>query len=186
MLDPNPGRLLAAKGLAQHDELHEPAQSVAFLRDLGEDAIDIRAIERLHAPAAGIAEQLLREHPREGRLPRNEHLLQSSNIAETLAAWQLTHSRFGKLLVATLKQGHMVEIFDLATGKSLARLKTSNEIAHGVTITPDSRYAFVSSEGRGSAPGRVDVIDLQTRAIAGTVNVGQQASGITFWKMSGR
>lgn len=89
----------------------------------------------------------------------------------------------GKHLVATLKQGHMVEIFDLASGKSLARIKTSNNIAHGVTISPDSRYAFVSSEGVGSAPGKVDVIDLQARAIAGTVNVGQQASGITFWKM---
>lgn len=92
----------------------------------------------------------------------------------------------GRLLVATLKQGHMVEIFDLATGKSLARIKTSNNIAHGVTISPDSRYAFVSSEGAGSAPGKVDVIDLRTRAIAGTVDVGQQASGITFWKMTGR
>ena len=92
----------------------------------------------------------------------------------------------GKLLVATLKQGAMVEIFDLAGGKSLARLKTSNEIAHGVTLSPDSRYAFVSSEGKGSAPGKVDVIDLHARAVAGTVAVGQQASGITFWKMTGR
>jgi DNA-binding beta-propeller fold protein YncE len=92
----------------------------------------------------------------------------------------------GTLLVATLKQGHMVEIFDLASGKSLARIRTSNNIAHGVTLSSDSRYAFVSSEGAGSAPGKVDVIDLQARAIAGTVNVGQQASGITFWKMTGR
>ncbi len=89
----------------------------------------------------------------------------------------------GTLMVATLKQGHMVEIFDLATGKSLARIKTSNNIAHGVTVSPDSRYAFVSSEGAGSAPGKVDVIDLRARAIVGTVAVGQQASGITFWKM---
>jgi len=89
----------------------------------------------------------------------------------------------GRLMIATLKQGHMVEIFDLASGKSLARLKTSNTIAHGVTVSPDSRYAFVSSEGVGSAPGKVDVIDLRTRTIAATVNVGQQASGITFWKM---
>ena len=67
----------------------------------------------------------------------------------------------GKLLVATLKQGSAVEIFDLATGKSLAQVKTSNTIAHGVTLSPDSRYAFVSSEGVGAAPGKVDVIDLQ-------------------------
>jgi DNA-binding beta-propeller fold protein YncE len=92
----------------------------------------------------------------------------------------------GRLLVATLKQGHMVEIFDLGSGKSLARIKTSTNIAHGVTISPDSRYAFVSSEGVGSAPGKVDVIDLQAHGIAGTVDVGQQASGITFWRMTGR
>jgi DNA-binding beta-propeller fold protein YncE len=74
----------------------------------------------------------------------------------------------------------------LGSGKSLARIKTSTNIAHGVTISPDSRYAFVSSEGVGSAPGKVDVIDLQAHGIAGTVDVGQQASGITFWKMTGR
>ena len=90
----------------------------------------------------------------------------------------------GRLLVATLKQGSMVEVFDLKSGKSLSRLKTSNTIAHGVTISPDSRYAFVTSEGVGSAPGKVDVFDLQALARVGTVDVGQQASGITFWKMS--
>ena len=90
----------------------------------------------------------------------------------------------GRLLVATLKQGSMVEVFDLKSGKSLSRLKTSNNIAHGVTLSPDSRYAFVTSEGVGSAPGKVDVFDLQALARVGTVDVGQQASGITFWKMS--
>ncbi len=67
----------------------------------------------------------------------------------------------GKLLVATLKQGSMFEVFDLASGKSLARLKTSTTLAHGVAVSPDSRYAFVTSEGVGSAPGKVDVFDLQ-------------------------
>lgn len=89
----------------------------------------------------------------------------------------------GRLLVATLKQGAMVEIFDLGSGTSVARLPTSTTVAHGVTISPDSRYAFVSSEGVGAQPGKVDVIDLSTRTKAGTADVGQQASGITFWKM---
>jgi DNA-binding beta-propeller fold protein YncE len=89
----------------------------------------------------------------------------------------------GRLLVATLKQGSMIEIFDIASGKSLTRLKSSTTLAHGVTVSSDSRYAFVSSEGVGSAPGKVDVVDLHARAIAGTVDVGQQASGIAFWKM---
>jgi DNA-binding beta-propeller fold protein YncE len=88
----------------------------------------------------------------------------------------------GRLLLATLKQGSMFEIFDLASGKSLAQLKTSNALAHGVAVSSDSLYAFVSSEGRGAEPGKVDVFDLRARALAGSVNVGQQASGISFWK----
>ena len=68
-------------------------------------------------------------------------------------------------------------------GKSLARLKTSTTLAHGVAVSPDSRYAFVTSEGVGSAPGKIDVFDLQALSRAATVDVGQQASGIAFWKM---
>ena len=89
----------------------------------------------------------------------------------------------GKLLVATLKQGSMFEIFDLASGKSLARLKTSTTLAHGVAVSADSRYAFVTSEGVGSAPGKVDVFDLRrARARRPRSTSGQQASGIAFWK----
>ena len=35
----------------------------------------------------------------------------------------------------------------------------------------------------GAAPGKVDVYDLTALAKVGTVDVGQQASGIAFWKM---
>ena len=89
----------------------------------------------------------------------------------------------GKQLVATLKQGHAVQFFDLATGNSTGISKTSNEVTHGVTISPDSKYAFISSEGRGAQPGKVDVFDIATGQKVGTADVGQQAGGITFWKM---
>jgi YVTN family beta-propeller protein len=89
----------------------------------------------------------------------------------------------GRLLVATLKQGAGVQVFDLATGQAIMTAKSSTTVTHGVTISPDSRYAFVSSEGVGAAPGKVDIYDLQARARAATVDVGQQAGGITFWKM---
>ncbi len=92
----------------------------------------------------------------------------------------------GRLLVATLKQGHRIEIFDLASGTSLAQVPTSNNLAHGVAISPDSRYAFVTSEGVGAQPGKVDVIDLRARAKAATVDVGQQPGGIAFWRMEPR
>ena len=89
----------------------------------------------------------------------------------------------GKLIVATLKQGNAVEIFDLTSGTSLAKIPTSNKVAHGVAISSDSKYAFISSEGIGAEPGKVDVIDLVARAKVGTADVGQQASGIAFWRM---
>jgi DNA-binding beta-propeller fold protein YncE len=89
----------------------------------------------------------------------------------------------GKLLLATLKQGGMFEIFDLATGKSLTQIKNSTTVAHGIAVSPDSRYAFVSSEGVGAAPGKVDVYDLRALTKVGTADVGQQAGGIAFWKM---
>lgn len=89
----------------------------------------------------------------------------------------------GRLLLATLKQGAMFEIFDLRTGSSLARLANSTTVANGIAVSPDSRYAFVSSEGVGAAPGKVDIYDLRALSKVGTVNVGQQAGGIAFWKM---
>lgn len=89
----------------------------------------------------------------------------------------------GRLLVATLKQGGMTEVFDLESGESLARLPNSTTVAHGIALTPDSRYAFVTSEGVGAQPGIVDIYDLRALARVATVPVGQQAGGIAFWKM---
>lgn len=89
----------------------------------------------------------------------------------------------GKLLLATLKQGGMFEVFDLASGRSMAQIKNSTTVSHGVTASPDSRYAFVSSEGVGAAPGKVDIYDLTALVKVATVDVGQQAGGIAFWKM---
>mgnify|MGYP001598921486 CR=1 FL=1 len=89
----------------------------------------------------------------------------------------------GRALVATLKQGAQIEVFDLQSGQSRGRLDTSTTVAHGVVVTPDSRFAFVSIEGVGAEPGRVDVLDLRSMQVVGTVGVGQQAGGITFWRM---
>jgi hypothetical protein len=66
----------------------------------------------------------------------------------------------------------------------VARLASSTTLAHGVAMSTDSRYAFVTSEGVGAAPGKVDVIDLRARAKVGTVDIGPQASGIAFWKVT--
>jgi DNA-binding beta-propeller fold protein YncE len=98
--------------------------------------------------------------------------------------YNLAVSPDGRLLVATLKQGGALELFDLATGASVLQAKSSTTVTHGVVVSPDSRYAFVSSEGKGAEPGKVDVWDLRARQRVGTADVGQQAGGIAFWKMA--
>jgi DNA-binding beta-propeller fold protein YncE len=97
--------------------------------------------------------------------------------------YNLAVSPDGRLLVATLKQGGAVQVFDLRTGQSVLQAPSSIKVTHGVVVSPDSRYAFVSNEGIGAQPGKVDVYDLRALARVGSVDVGQQAGGIAFWKM---
>jgi len=96
--------------------------------------------------------------------------------------YNLATSHDGKLLVGTNKRGQSVSIVDLASGKELALLPTKRKVASGVVISPDDRYAFVTVEGVGSEPGTVEVIDLRALRTVATVDVGQQAGGIDFWK----
>ena len=89
----------------------------------------------------------------------------------------------GRLIVATLKPSAAVEFIDIESGRSMAITPSSTTVTHGVVISPDSRYAFVSVEGVGSEPGKVDIYDLRTFERIADLEVGQQAGGITFWKM---
>ena len=90
-----------------------------------------------------------------------------------------------RVLVATLKQGAAVQFFDLETGRSKATAPSSTTVTHGVAVSPDGRYAFVSVEGVGAEPGKVDIFDLSDFTRVADVEVGQQAGGIVFWKMEG-
>lgn len=108
----------------------------------------------------------------------------SRRFATGRGPYNLAVTPDGRLLVASLKQGGGVQVFDIASGTSVMNAKSSTTLTHGVAISPDSRYAFVSSEGVGAAPGKVDVWDLRALARAGTADVGQQAGGIAFWKMA--
>ena len=72
------------------------------------------------------------------------------------------------------------------TGESHAIVPSTTTVTHGVAMTPDSRYAFVSVEGKGAEPGKVDVYDLQSFQMVGSVGVGQQAGGSSSGRWSRR
>lgn len=99
------------------------------------------------------------------------------------APYNLGISEDGAVLVASLKSAGQVQFFDAATGESRAVVPSTTTVTHGVALTPDARYAFVSVEGKGAEPGKVDVYDLHSYELVGSVGVGQQAGGIIFWRM---
>lgn len=113
--------------------------------------------------------------------------LGSWSIARTFTAgrapYNLEATPDGRLLVATLKGQGAVQFFDLESGASLAITPSTTTVTHGVVASPDSRYAFVSVEGVGAEPGKVDIYDLGTFRLVDSVEVGQQAGGIGFWRM---
>ena len=88
----------------------------------------------------------------------------------------------GRWLVVTYKKSAAVGIWDAVAGKEVAHIKTTRTVPHGVVITPDQRYAFVTNEGVGGEPGTVEVYDLVTKTRAAAVDIGKQAGGIAFWK----
>jgi DNA-binding beta-propeller fold protein YncE len=92
----------------------------------------------------------------------------------------ITHD--GTRLLATNKRDQSVSIYDLKSGKELARLPTKRKVLHGVVVSPDDLYAFVTVEGIGSEPGTVEIIDLKTLKTVATVDVGEEAAGIDFYR----
>lgn len=72
----------------------------------------------------------------------------------------------------------------LKKGKEIAKFKNTRKVTHGVSISPDSRYAFVSVEGVGKEPGAVEVFDLKNLKAVAVAEIGKQAGGIAFWKMT--
>ena len=59
---------------------------------------------------------------------------------------------------------------------------TQRRVVHGVAISSDDRYAFISVEGVGSEPGTVEMIDLRTMQRIASADVGQMAGGIDVLK----
>src|SRR5439155_14119786 len=78
----------------------------------------------------------------------------SSEIVEIdTQAWKVTRripagagvynlgiTKDGGKLIATNRRDQSVSIFEVATGRELARLPTKRKVVHGVGLTPDDRY----------------------------------------------
>jgi DNA-binding beta-propeller fold protein YncE len=96
--------------------------------------------------------------------------------------YNLAVTRDGRLL-ATNKRDQSVSVIDIVSGREVARLKTKRKVLHGVVVSPDDRYAFVSVEGIGSEPGTVEIVDLDGLKIVASLDVAQEAAGIDFLRM---
>jgi DNA-binding beta-propeller fold protein YncE len=94
--------------------------------------------------------------------------------------YNLAMTRDGRL-IATNRRDGSVSVFDQSL-KELVRLPTKRKVVHGIAVSPDDRYAFISVEGVAAEPGTVEVLDLQALKVVATIDVGQQAGGIDFWK----
>jgi DNA-binding beta-propeller fold protein YncE len=88
----------------------------------------------------------------------------------------VTHD--GTRLVATNRRGQSVSVIDLASGRTLREIATTRRVVHGVAISADDRYAFVTVEGVAAEPGTVHVIDLSSLQVVATADVPPQAGGI--------
>ncbi len=86
-------------------------------------------------------------------------------------------------LIATNKRDQSVSVYELKSGRELARIPTKRRVIHGAVVSPDNRYAFISVEGVGSEPGTVEVIGLNSLKTVATVDLPEQAAGIDFFKM---
>ena len=101
------------------------------------------------------------------------------------APYNLEPTHRGDRLVVTYKGDGAVGIWDIESGEQLKKIQNSRKVTHGVVISPDDRYAFVTSEGIGGEAGTIDIVDLESLEIVDTVEVGKQAAGIAFWKIEG-
>jgi DNA-binding beta-propeller fold protein YncE len=99
-------------------------------------------------------------------------------IPARAGVYNLEVTRDGRRLIATNKRDQSVSIYELKSGTELARVPTKRKVLHGVVVSPDDRYAFVTVEGVGSEPGTVEIIDLSTLKTVTTLDLPPGAAGI--------
>jgi hypothetical protein len=73
-------------------------------------------------------------------------------------------------------RGEEVRFLERATRKELSRIPLAGAGPQGLTISPNGRWVFLSL----STQGRVAIIDMNTRVIAGYLNVGPTPDGVVY------
>ena len=82
----------------------------------------------------------------------------------------------GTHLLRIQQKGPSIGFWDLESGQETAKLPTLCSVPHGVVVSPDGEYAFVTVKGKGGEPGTVEVCHLPTQR-AHSVEMGNQAGG---------
>ncbi len=107
-------------------------------------------------------------------------------ISARPGVYNLAVTHDGSRLLTTNKRDQSVSVLDIKSGRELARISTKRTVLHGVVISPDDRYAFVSVEGIGAEPGTVEIIDLAALKTVASLDVPEQAVGIDFFRTEPR
>lgn len=103
-------------------------------------------------------------------------------ISSRPGVYNLAVTHDGSRLLTTNKRDQSVSVLDIKSGRELAHISTKRTVLHGVVVSPDDRYAFVSVEGIGAEPGTVEVIDLTALKTVASLDVPEQAAGIDFFR----
>jgi YVTN family beta-propeller protein len=106
-----------------------------------------------------------------------------AEVAAGPGAYNVAASPDGKLILATNKKDQSVSVIDAVTLTERARVAVSKPVVHGIAFAPGGRYAYISQESVGADPGAVDVLDLETLKITGTIAVPAQPTGITILRV---
>jgi DNA-binding beta-propeller fold protein YncE len=102
-------------------------------------------------------------------------------IAARNGIYNLAVTKDGRV-IATNRRDQSASIFD-ASGQETARVPLPRKAPHGVVVSPDERYVFISVEGIAAEPGTVVMVDVTTGKTVASVDVAPQAGGIDVWKM---
>jgi DNA-binding beta-propeller fold protein YncE len=102
-------------------------------------------------------------------------------IAARNGIYNLAVTKDGKV-IATNRRDQSASIFE-ASGQETARIPLPRKAPHGVVVSPDDQYVFISVEGVAAEPGTVVMVDVKTGKTIASVDVAPQAGGIDLWKM---